>query len=88
MCKTIRKEYQRAAEIAVNTSLPVIIARIDGSKFKEEISDRYEVTTLPAFILFRGGGSYESFPLLTTGEGYIAGVAAGRKVHSSRRLMW
>ena len=90
ICKTIGPEYERAAELIANLSLGVTLARIDGPEFKA-VADRYEVTSLPDFILFRGG-AHEDFPTLTTAEGYVAGTCAsgwtGRAsmltVHSTR----
>ena len=39
----------------------------------KESADAYGVTQIPRFFLFRNG-SYEDFPLLTTGEAIVAGA--------------
>ena len=60
-----------------NLSLPITIARMLGPENKD-VADRYGVTSLPDFILFRAG-TYEGFPSLTTAEGYVAGASEARR---------
>lgn len=72
-CKTIRKEYERAAQIAAALELPVTLARFDAGKYTE-FAKEHGVKNLPEFYLFRNGEPTE-FPMLTTGEAYVAGVA-------------
>jgi hypothetical protein len=52
-------------------SLPVSVAQIISSDNKDT-ADAYDVTRIPRFFLFRNG-TYDDFPLLTTGEAFIAG---------------
>lgn len=74
-CKTIKREYERAADIAAAKGIPITIARIDAQTYKDWAMEEMEVTNLPAFFLHTGRGSeVEDFPFLTTGEAIVAGL--------------
>lgn len=73
-CKTVKREVERAADIAHALGLPLRVARIDAQKYKEFAKDEQGIETLPAFFLYRGFGTQvEEFPFLTTGEAMVAG---------------
>lgn len=72
VCKSIKHDVSRAAWLAYNLSLPVSVAVIHN--INKESADAYGVTQIPRFFLFRNG-SYEDFPLLTTGEAIVAGAS-------------
>jgi thioredoxin 1 len=71
-CKQVGPEVQRAAWIAHNLSLPVTIAQVDVDR-NVNLTDRYDVTTYPTFLLF-ADGAVQPFPMLTVGEAYVAGL--------------
>jgi len=71
-CKQVGPEVQRAAWIAHNLSLPVTIAQVDVDR-NMNLTDRYDVTTYPTFLLF-ADGAVQPFPMLTVGEAYVAGL--------------
>lgn len=68
----VEPEYKRAAWLAYNSSMPVTVARVDANK-EAAIGDKYNINRFPTFMLFRDGVS-EPFPLLTSGEAYLAGL--------------
>jgi hypothetical protein len=70
----VAPEFSHAAWLAHNLSLPVRLAHVDVDK-ERDLAERYGVTSFPTFFLFRNFGQAESFPMLTTGEAYIAGLS-------------
>lgn len=75
-CKTVRKEYERAAQLAFSLKLPVLFARMDAQEYTDFAKDELGVERLPTFLFFRNHGSaQEDFPLLTTAEAFVAGAA-------------
>lgn len=76
VCKGIKKEYERAAQLARKLGLPVVFARLDANAHVQFAKEEFGVERLPTFVLFRGhGASSEEFPMLTTAEAYVAGMA-------------
>ena len=71
-CKQVGPEVQRAAWIAHNLSLPITIAQVDVDR-NVNLTDRFDVTTYPTFLLF-SDGAVQPFPMLTVGEAYVAGL--------------
>lgn len=72
-CKSIKGEYERAAEIAESKGIPVKIGRIDANKYLD-LGRAYNVEKVPTFYFFRNG-TRQDFPLLTTGEAFVAGIS-------------
>jgi thiol-disulfide isomerase/thioredoxin len=73
-CKTIRKEYERAAQLVHDLGINARIARLDANAHAE-FAVRYEVENVPTFYLFRNHSEYrEAFPMLTTAEAFAAGL--------------
>jgi hypothetical protein len=66
-------EFEAASWLAHNLSLPLRFGRVDVDKHAD-LTRRFDVDTFPTFFLFRDG-TPEGFPMLTTGEAYVAGAA-------------
>jgi thiol-disulfide isomerase/thioredoxin len=76
-CKTIRKEYERAARLAWDLKLPVSLARlnVDKAESVEFAKDTMGIVNLPTFVLFKGSvEEVNEFPVLTTAEAFVAGL--------------
>lgn len=71
-CKTLRKEYERAAVLAHEMQLPVTLARMDANQ-ETVLAKELGVKNLPTFLLYRNS-SAEVFPMLTTAEAIVAGL--------------
>ena len=73
VCRQIGPEFARAAELAVARLPGVVFGAVD-SVAQPDLADALDVTTFPRFFLYRRGVP-ESFPLVGTGEAFLAGVA-------------
>ena len=73
VCKAIGPEFARAAGLAA-TALPSVAFGAVNSDTSPELTEALGVTTFPRFILYRSGEA-EPFPMVATGEAFVAGVA-------------
>lgn len=73
MCKMVGPEYQRAAWILHNSSLPVKVAQLNADKYTK-VADSLGVSKYPSVFLYRNGVP-EAFPVLSVAEAYVAGAA-------------
>ena len=73
VCKAIGPEFARAAGLAASV-LPSVTFGAVNSDASPELAEALGVTTFPRFILYRSGEA-EPFPMVATGEAFVAGVA-------------
>lgn len=73
-CKATRAEFERAAELAATTGIPLKFARLNANDHID-FTKEHGVSSLPSFVLYRGNGAQlQEFPFLTTAEAVLAGV--------------
>lgn len=84
MCKMVGPEYERAALLAANASLPFKVAQLNADKYTE-VADSLRVSKFPTVFLYRNGVP-ERFPVLSVGEAYVAGAARMLELPSAEAL--
>jgi len=80
-CRMVSPEFTRAAALAHDLALPLALAAVDVDASRA-LTERFDVTTYPTFLLFRAGGGGaagapslpQPFPTLSVGEAYVAGL--------------
>lgn len=77
VCKKLKPELERAAELLAETDLEVVVGRADVNA-DEVLRDRFDVQRTPKFMVFTNG---EPEPFLT----YKSGEAMFSKLHSDLR---
>jgi hypothetical protein len=81
VCKVVAPEFERAADLAPERLPSVAFGAVNVDAYPE-LAEAMEVTSFPRFFLFRSGKP-EAFPVVSTGEAFVAALARMLGVESA-----